>query len=192
MRKGAGVERARIVARHCIHPSRVRSGLRMTRKAPVDPLSHSVVSRVKPLSVAWTISTDSIVPAVFATGAECVKCSADFGLSVTSRLLDSLMKSLHAGRSVRLWINWTRTLQITRSPGPLPAFWCEDGHFNSCLGPSIPTVACCSRHIIRKFWNSIDCSRTESRFRRRRVLMSCCHLINNYSFRFSERRPEVR
>ena len=38
----AGVERARIVAHHCIHPSRVRSGLRMTRTAPVDPLSHSV------------------------------------------------------------------------------------------------------------------------------------------------------
>ena len=111
MRKGtfhqlrAGVERARIVAHHCIHPSRVRSGLRMTRTAPVDPLSHSVGSRVKPLFVAWTISMDSIVPEVFATGAECAKWSADFGLSVTSRLLDSLMKFLRAGRSVRLWIN---------------------------------------------------------------------------------------
>ena len=111
MRKGtfhqlrAGVERARIVAHHCIHPSRVRSGLRMTRTAPVDPLSHSVGSRVKPLFVAWTISMDSVVPAVFATGVECVKWSADFGLSVTSRLLDSLMKFLRAGRSVRLWIN---------------------------------------------------------------------------------------
>ena len=71
----------------------------MTRTAPVDPLSHSVVSRVKPLFVAWTISKDSIVPAVFATGAECVKCSADLGLSVTSRLLDSIMKFLRAGRS---------------------------------------------------------------------------------------------
>ena len=48
---------------------------------------------------------DSIVPAVFATGAECVKWSADFGLAVTSRLLDSLMKFLRAGRSVRLWID---------------------------------------------------------------------------------------
>ena len=44
MRKGtslplrAGVERARIVARHCIHPSRVRSGLRMTRTTLVDLL----------------------------------------------------------------------------------------------------------------------------------------------------------
>ena len=62
MRKGtfhqlrAGVERARIVAHHCIHQPRVRSGLRMTRKAPVDPLSHSVGSRVKPPFVAWTIS----------------------------------------------------------------------------------------------------------------------------------------
>ena len=111
MRKGtfhqlrASVERARIVAHHCIHPSRVRSGLQMTRTAPVDTLSHSVISRVKPLFVAWTISMDSIVPAVFATGAECVKSSADFGLSVTSRLLDSLMKALRARRSFRLWIN---------------------------------------------------------------------------------------
>ena len=48
---------------------------------------------------------DSIVPAVFATGAECAKWPADLGLSVTSRLLDSLMKPLRAGRSVRLWIN---------------------------------------------------------------------------------------
>ena len=83
MRKGtfhqlhAGVERARIVARHCIHPSRVRSGLRMTRTAPVDPLSHFVGSRVKPLFVAWTISMDSISPAIFATGAECVIWSTD-------------------------------------------------------------------------------------------------------------------
>ena len=111
MRKGtlhqlrAGVERARIVARHCIHPSRVRSGLRMTRMAPVDPLSRCVISRVKPLFVAWTIYMDSIVPAVFANEAECMKWPADFGLSVTSRLLDSLLKSLRAGRSVRLWIN---------------------------------------------------------------------------------------
>ena len=111
MRKGtfhqlrAAVERARIVAHHCNHPSRVRSGLRMTRTTPVDPLSRSVISRVKPLFVAWTISMDSIVPAAFATGAECVKWPADFGLSVTARLLDSLMKSLRAGRSVRLWIN---------------------------------------------------------------------------------------
>ena len=79
MRKGtfhqlrAGVERARIVAHHCIHPSRVRTGLRMTRTTLVEPLSHSVISRVKPFFVAWTISVDSIVPAVFATGAECVK-----------------------------------------------------------------------------------------------------------------------
>ena len=63
-------ERARIVAHHCIHPSRARSGLRMTRTAPVDPLSHSVGFRVKPLFVTWTISMDSIVPTVFAIGAE--------------------------------------------------------------------------------------------------------------------------
>ena len=61
MRKGtfhqlrAIMEIARIVAHHCIHPSRVRSGLRMTRTTPVDPLSHSIGSRVKPLFVAWTI-----------------------------------------------------------------------------------------------------------------------------------------
>ena len=85
----------------------------MTRTAAVDPLSRPVISRVKPLVVAWTISMDSTVPAVFATEAECVKWQADVGLSVTSRLLDSLMKSLRAGRSVRLWINRTRTLQIT-------------------------------------------------------------------------------
>ena len=79
MRKGtshqlrAGVERARIVAHHCIHPSRVRSGLRMTRTIPVDPLSLSIISRLKPLFVAWRFSMNSIVPAVFATEAECVK-----------------------------------------------------------------------------------------------------------------------
>ena len=67
-------------------------------------MSRYVTSRVKPLLVAWAISVESIVPAVFVTGAECVKWPADFGLSVTSRLLDSLMKSLRAGRSVRLWI----------------------------------------------------------------------------------------
>ena len=114
----AGVERARIVAHHCIHPSRVRSGLRMTRTAPVDPLSHSVVSRVKPLFVAWTILMDSIVPAVFATGAKCVKWSADFGLSVTSRLLDSLMKFLRAGRSVWLWINLDANTPAHKKPIP--------------------------------------------------------------------------
>ena len=58
MRKGtshqlrAGVELARIVAQHCIHPSRVRFGLRMTRTTPVDPLSYPVKSRVKTLFVA--------------------------------------------------------------------------------------------------------------------------------------------
>ena len=46
----------------------------MTRTAPVDPLSHSVGSRVKPLFVS--------------TGAESVKLSADCGLSVTCRMLD--------------------------------------------------------------------------------------------------------
>ena len=111
MRKGtshqlrAGVEHARIVAQHCIHPSRVRSGLRMTRTTPVDPLSCPVIYRVMPLFVAWTTSMESIVPAVFATGAEFVKWPSRIGLSVTSQLLDSLMKSLRARSSVRLWIN---------------------------------------------------------------------------------------
>ena len=34
--------------------------------------------------------------------------------------------------------------------------------------------------------------RTESRSRWERFLRLCCHLINNYCFRFSERRPEMR
>ena len=106
MRKGtshqmrAGVERARIAAQHCIQPSCVRSGFRMTRTTLDDPLSCPVISRVKPLFVAWTTSMDSIVPLVFATGAEFEKWPSDLGLSVTSQLLDSLMKSLRAGRSV--------------------------------------------------------------------------------------------
>ena len=64
MRKGtfhqlrAGAERARIVAHHCIHPP-----------------------RAKPLFVAWTISMDRIVPAVLATGAECVEWSGCWTLS---------------------------------------------------------------------------------------------------------------
>ena len=171
------VERARIVAHHCTHPSRVRSGLRMTRTAPVDPLPHSVGSRVKPLFVAWTISTDSIVPAVFATGAECVKWSADLGLSVTSRLLDSLMKFLRAGRSVRLWINLDANTPDYKKPisqiiaGVLMRrrslqLLSRLRRFRSFPGPSMPTVACCSRNIIQKFWNFNDCFCTESRFRR--------------------------
>ena len=59
---------------------------------------------------------DSIVPAVLATGAECVKWSADFGSSVTSRLLDSLMKLLRAGRSVRLWINLDANTPWNKKP----------------------------------------------------------------------------
>ena len=59
---------------------------------------------------------DSIVPAVFATGAECGKCPADFGLSVTSRLLDSLMKFLRAGRSVRLWTNLDANTPYHKKP----------------------------------------------------------------------------
>ena len=192
MRKGtfhqlrAGVERARIVAHHCIHPSRVRSCLRMIRTTLVDPLSHSVGSRVKPLFVAWTISMDSIVPAILATGAECVRWSADFGLSVTSRLLDSLMKFLRAGISVRLWINLDantpdyrrsisqtiasvlmrrRSLQLFVSTPTFP----EIPRILRC-GLLTPTVACCSQNIIQSFWNFNVCFRTEFRFKPGRVL----------------------
>ena len=63
---------------------------------------------------------DSIVPAVFATGPEFVKWPADFGLSVTSRLLDSFMKSLRAGRSVRLWINLDTDNPDHKMPFPKP------------------------------------------------------------------------
>ena len=204
----AGVERARIVAHHCIHPSRVRSGFRMTRTAPVDPLSHSVGSRVKPLFVAWTVSMDRIVPAVFATGAECVKWSTDFGLSVTSRLLDLLMKFLRAGRSVRLWINLDantpdykkpisqtiagvlmrrRSLQLLsrlrrfRSFPGFSAVWTFNANSRMLQSKHHPEI-----------WNFNDSSRTESRFRLGRVLRSCCHHINNYGVRFSERQPGVR
>ena len=79
---------------------------------------------------------DSIVPAVFANEAECVKWSVDFGLSVTSRLLDSLMKFLRG-----VFLDSAR------------------------CGLSMPTVACCSRNNIQKFWSYNDCFRTESRFR---------------------------
>ena len=55
-------------------------------------------------------------PQFFATGAECVKWSADFVLSVTSRLLDSLMKFLLAGKNVRLWINLDANTPDYRRP----------------------------------------------------------------------------
>ena len=177
--------------------------------APVDPLSHSVGSRVKPLFVAWTTSMDSIVPAVFATGVVCLKWSADFGLSVTSRLLDSLMKFLRAGRSVRLWINLDantpdykrpisqtiasvlmrrRSLQLLSRLRTISEF------------PWILRAVDCRRqqsHVAvetssRIFWNFNDCFRTESRFRLGRVLWSCCHHINNYCVRFNERQSGVR
>ena len=210
MRKGtfhqlrAVVERAQIVAHHCIHPSRVRSGPQMTRTAPVDPLSNSVGPRVKPLFIAWTISTDSIVPAVFATGAECVKWSADFDLSVTSRLLDSLMKFLRAAvdqsgcehsrlQEAHFPIHCrcfdvktvATTLVTTPSISEFP--WIQRG-----VGLQFQQSHVASRHIIQKFWNFNDCCRTESRFRPGRVLRSCCHHINNYCVRFSEKQPGVR
>ena len=48
---------------------------------------------------------DNIVPAVLESGAEIVKWPSNLGLPVTSQLLDSLMKFLRAGKSVRLWMN---------------------------------------------------------------------------------------
>ena len=168
----------------------------MTRTAPVDPLSHSVGSRFKPLFVAWTISMDSIVPAVFATVAECAKWSADFGLSVTSRLLDSLMKFLRAGRSVRLWINldastpdykkpisqtMTGVLMRRRSLQLLSRL----RRFRSLPGFSaVWTFGANSRMLQSKHHPEILefqrlLSRIESRFRPGRVLRSCCHHINN-------------
>ena len=108
---------------------------------------------------------DSVVPAIFATGAECVKWSADFGLSVTSRLLDSLMKFLRAGRSVRLWINldadtpdYRRPISQTiasvrrRSLQLLSRLRRSGDSLDSArCGLLTPTVACCSQNIIQSF-----------------------------------------
>ena len=172
-------------------------------------LSHSVGSRVKPLFVVWTISMDSIVPAVFATGAECVRWSADFGLSVTSQLLHSLMKFLRAGRSVRLWINLDAKhsrLQEAHFPNHCRCF---DAKTVTATLVSTPTISefpwiqrgvdlqCQQSHVAvdtssTNFWNFNDCSRTESRFRPGRVLRSCCHHINNNCVPFSERQLGVR
>ena len=206
MRKGtfhqlhAGVERARIVARHCIHPSRVRSGLRMTRTAPVDPLSHSVGSRVKPLFVAWTISMDSIMPAIFATGAECVKWSTD-SLAGPSKKKFCAQGELSGCGSI-----WMRTLQNTRSPVPKPfsGVWMRRRSLQTLV--STPTISefhwilrgvdlqCQPSHVAveTSSRNFNDCSRTVSRFRPGRVPRSCCHHINNCCVRFSERQPGVR
>ena len=78
---------------------------------------------------------DSSVPAVFATGAEFVKWPPDLGLSVTSRLLDSLMKSLRAGRRVGCGLIWIRLFQVTRCPFPetLPVLLFDDDLNNFCL-----------------------------------------------------------
>ena len=64
-------------------------------------------SRVKPFFVAWTTSMDSIVPVVFAIGAEFVKWPSDLGLSVTSQLLFFCRNPCapRARRNVRLWMN---------------------------------------------------------------------------------------
>ena len=207
MRKGtfhhlhAGVERARIVAHHCIHPSRVRSGLRMTRTAPVDPLSHSVGSRVKPLFVAWTISMDSIVPAIFAIGAECVKWSTDFGLSVTSRLLDSLMKFLRAGRSVRLWINLDANTPDYKKPSSQTIasvlmrrrslqLLSRLRRFRSFLGFSaVWTFNANSRMLQSTHHPEIL---EFQRLLLHLITIQTMHHINNCCVRFSERQPGVR
>ena len=145
--------------------------------------------------------------AVFATGAECVKWSEDFGLSVTSRFLDSLMKFLRVGRSVQLWINLDANTPDYKSPisqtivsvlmrrrslqllSRLRRFRSLD---SVRCGLSMPIVACCSRNIIQKFWNFSDCFCTESPFRPQRVLWSCCHHINDYCVRFSGRQSGIR
>ena len=169
----------------------------MTRTTLVDLLSHSVGSRVKPLFVVWTISVDSIVPAIFATGAECVKWSADVGLSVISRLLDSLMKFLRAGRSVWLWINLDANTPDHKRP----------------ISQTLASVLMRRRSLqllprLRRFrtfpgfcavWTVDANSRMLQSNHHPEVLEfqrllphPCCHHINNCCVRFNERQPRVR
>ena len=85
---------------------------------PVDPSSVPVSSRSKPLFVAFSNSANNVVPAVFATGAEFVRWPSDLGLLVTSQLLDSVMKSLRTGGTVRLWIDWDIPVPIDKADFP--------------------------------------------------------------------------
>ena len=146
---------------------------------PVDPSSVTVGSRSKPLFVAYTNSVNNVVAAVFATGAAFVRWPSDLGLPVTSQLLDSVMKSLRTGRTVRLWIDWTFLYQFTEQIflEPSPVFRSEDDLDSSFLdvdgsgislvflrcGLVVPKASCCSQLIIQIVWNLNDCSRTECR-----------------------------
>ena len=99
-------------------------------------------------------------------------------LCLTSRLLDSLMKHLRAGRSVRLWLNPDANTQGYKMPisqtiasflmrrrslqllSRLQRFRSFPG-FSVVVDLQCQPVACCSRHIIQKFWNFNDCSPTQ-------------------------------
>ena len=75
----------------------------MIRTAPFNPVSHSVGSRVKPLICCLDDFYGQHCARSFCDRSRTrVKWSVDVGLSVTSRLLDSLTKFLRAGGRVRL------------------------------------------------------------------------------------------
>ena len=116
---------------------------------------------------------DNIVPAVLATGAEIAKWQSDLGLSITSQLLDSLIKSLCAARGMWLWIKLEtpdhkmslsrniasalirrRSQQLFVSTSAFSEF-CLD---SARCGLAIPTVSCCSRPITQTFWSFSVCS----------------------------------
>ena len=119
----------------------------------------------------------------------------------------TLTKALRAGRSVRLWINLDTDTPDHKKPisrtissvlmrrrslqllSWLPRFRSFPG-FSAVWSFNANHVAVDTS--FQKCWNFNDCFRTESRFRPGRVLRSCCHLINNHCFRFSERQPELR
>ena len=172
----AGVERARIVAHHCIHPSRVRSGLRMTRTAPVDPLSHSVGSHVKPLFYCL----DDFC------GQHCARSFCDW-----SRMCEMVCRFWFvchfsvAGLSHEISTRWETCAAVDQSPDykrPISEtiasvlmrrrslqllsrrrrFRSFPGFYAVWTFVSTPTVACCSRNIIQNFWNFNDCFRTDS------------------------------
>ena len=173
------------MARHCIHPSRVRSGLLMTRTTPVGPLSHSVGSRVKPLFVAWTISMDSIVPAMFATGASrfwfvCLFSVAGLSYEILARREKcptvgqsghghSRSQDSHFPNHCQCFDAKTVTPTLVSTSAIREFLWIQRG-----------VDLCCSRHTIQKFWKFNGCSRTASRSWLERGLRLCCHIINNF------------
>ena len=119
----------------------------------------------------------------------------------------TLTKSLRAGRSVRQWINLDTDTPDHKKPisrsissvsmqrrslqllSRLPRFRSFPG-FSTVWSFNSNHVAVDTS--FQKLRNFNDCLRTESRFRRGRVLRSSCHLIHKHCFRFSERQPEVR